>query len=478
MNTPGIALNLSLISVSLIAGTASCSRKEATDKDSRKPNILFIFTDQQNANALSANGNPYLKTPNQDFLAKNGISFINSYCTSPVCGPSRSCLITGRMAHETGVNYNDGSSVPETIPTFGEVLRNAGYKTVWAGKWHLPESWPTRKKPGSLIIRGFDFIKFYSDSIPMSDWGLGSNTDKPIADAAINYIRNYNDSKPLLLCVSLHNPHDICHVPRIPEKYPIPDPSVVLPPLPLNHEIPSGEPDIIANSRKREYYGNELLLSQSNDETRWRAYLWYYYRFIEEVDIQIGRVLDALRDKGMLENTLVIFTSDHGDGMAEKKWAAKLSLYEGPARVPFVMYFKDKIPATGIDKDHLVSGIDVFPTILDYAGIEIPDHLQGISLKKVIEKPGKKFREYVVTELGADLKDHTLTGRMIRTQQYKYNIYSKGERNEELFDMVADPLEMKNLSNDKDMQKIKDQLKSELKNWIQKTGDPFTAENF
>jgi len=478
MNTTASAIKVSLISTTILIGSSSCSRKEAKDEQSRKPNILFIFTDQQNVNALSANGNPYLKTPNQDFLVKNGISFLNSYCTAPVCGPSRSSLITGRMPHETGRNYNDESHIKEDIPTFGEILQNAGYQTVWAGKWHLPESWPTRKKPDSLKIRGFDFIKFYNDSIPMADWGLGSNTDKPIADAAIDYIKNYNHSKPLLLCVSLHNPHDICHVPRRPEKYHNPDSSFVLPPLPLNHEIPAEEPDIIANSRKRMYYGNELQLSQGNDETRWRAYLWYYYRFTEEVDVQIGRVLDALRDKGMLDNTLVIFTSDHGDGMAEKKWAAKLSVYEGPARVPFAMYYKDKIPALGVDKNHLVSGIDVFPTILDYAGIEIPDDLKGVSLKKVIEKPDEKFREYVVTELGVDIKDHSLTGRMIRTSKYKYNIYSKGERNEELFDMIADPLEMKNLAYDEDMQKIKNQLKAELKDWMKQTGDPFTADSF
>jgi arylsulfatase A-like enzyme len=382
------------------------------------------------------------------------------------------------MPHETGVNYNDGSSIEKNLPTFGETLSSAGYETVWAGKWHLPEPYPTRERSLPLAIRGFEFLKFYDTEASQKDWGFGSNTDKPLADAVVDYIEDYESSKPFLLCVSFHNPHDICHVPRIPDKYPNPDPSVELPLLPVNHSIQADEPEIITNSRKREYYGNELLLSQGNDEITWRSYLWYYYRLNEEVDVEIGRILQAIRDKGIEDNTLIIFTSDHGDGMAEKKWAAKLSLYEGPSKVPCILYYKGKISANQPNKDHLVSGIDIFPTILDYAGIDIPDNLNGVSLKSIIEHPEKNTREFIVTELGVDIKDHSLTGRMIRSQQYKYNIYSKGDRNEELFDLSLDPLENINLAYDKDMQMIKNKLKAELKEWMVQTEDPFTAINF
>ncbi len=477
MNVSRIALNISFVSASLVISSSSCSNKNTRDNESKnRPNILFIFTDQQNVKAVSANGNPYLQTPNQDLLVKNGISFLNSYCTSPVCGPSRSSLITGRMPHETGVNYNDGSSIKDSIQTFGEILRNTGYETVWAGKWHLPASYPITGKNPKTTSRGFEFLKFYNTD--STDWSHGSKTDTPLADAAVNFIQNYEGPRPFFLAVSFHNPHDICYFPRNPDNYPNPDNSIALPPLPVNHNFRNDEPELISNSRFRDHYGDELLLSQKNDENRWRAYLWYYYRLTEKVDREIGRLLQAIKEKGIEENTLIIFTSDHGDGMAEKKWAAKLSIYDGPAKVPFILYYKGKISATGIDNDHLISGIDIFPTILDYAGIDIPENLNGVSIKKVIEHPEKQVRKFLVTELGVDPKDHSLTGRMIRTQQFKYNIYSKGDRNEELFDMIEDPYEMNNLAYDENMQEVKNQLKSDLKGWILKTNDPFTAANF
>ncbi len=470
MKTSQITMLASAFSASLINSMVFSQNKSSQPLQDRKPNIVFIFTDQQNVKAVSANNNPYLNTPNIDFLVKNGVSFTNSYCTSPVSGPSRSSLITGRMPHVTGVDYNNGASVKEGIPNIGEILTHEGYETVWAGKWHLPVASPASRLKNNHIP-GFKTLMYYSPD--STGWELGARTDRPLADAVTKYIKDYNESKPLLLCVSFVNPHDICYFPRRPENYPNPDPSVKLPPLPVNHAIPSDEPDILANSRKRDHYGDELLLSQNNDDTRWRSYLWYYYRMTEAVDLQIGRVLKALKDKGLDENTLIIFSSDHGDGMGENKWAAKLSLHDGPAKVPFVIYFKNKIPATGINDQQLVSGIDLVPTILDYANVPIPKGLRGVSLKKAINSPDLIKRDYIVTELGVDPLDQTLTGRMIRTKQFKYNIYSKGQRREELFDMINDPYEMKNLADSPQFQTIKKQLRGKLKAWLKETNDPF-----
>ncbi|MEQ8415972.1 MAG: sulfatase-like hydrolase/transferase [Imperialibacter sp.] len=462
----GLLVSFALLLLFTFA-VSGCTQPEKRDETTKRPNVIVILTDQHNPNATSAHGNKYLSTPNLDYLVNNGISFANSYCTTPVCGPSRSSLITGLMPHNTGVDYN-GDSMKDGVKNLGEILSAEGYETVWAGKWHIPGSYPQRKDIDTLT--GFKVIDFYENDKP---WDLGADTDGPLADATVEYIQQFNGEKPLLMYVQFHNPHDICHFPRKPENYPNVGPDVELPPLPANHEIDPNEPEMIANSRFRDHYGDELLLSQDNDETRWRNYLWYYYRNTEMVDAEIGKVLDALRAKGMDENTIIVVSADHGDGMTEKKWAAKLSLYDGPAKVPFVVYYKDKVKATGVDNQLVVSGADVVPTILDYIGVTSNIAFDGVSRRPYIDSNKYDSADFVVTELAVDPFDKSLTGRMIRNNRYKYNYYSKGERNEELFDMVNDPLEMNNLSGDEEYLAVKTELKGQLKKRLAETKDPF-----
>ncbi|MEQ9220522.1 MAG: sulfatase-like hydrolase/transferase [Cyclobacteriaceae bacterium] len=443
-----------------------CTGSNGEKSKPGRPNVIVILTDQHNPKAISAHGNSYLKTPNIDFLVNGGISFMNSYCTSPVCGPARSSLITGLMPHNTGVNYN-GESMKPAVKNLGEILSEEGYNTLWAGKWHIPDSYPQSKDIDTLA--GFKLLDFYHND---ASWALGEDTDQPLANVTVDYIKRYDNEKPLLMYIQFHNPHDICHVPRRPDDYPNVGLDVELPPLPENHAIDPNEPEMIANSRFRDHYGDELMLSQDNDETRWRNYLWYYYRFTEMVDVEIGKVLDALTEKGMDENTIIVLSADHGDGMAEKKWAAKLSLYDGPARVPFVLHYKGAIPAKGVDKNQVVSGVDIVPTILDYLGVKANQKMDGVSLKPYVEA-SVLDRPFIVTELGVDPFDKTLQGRMIRTHRYKYNYYTQGARNEELFDMVDDPLEQNNLAYGNQYSETKAELKSKLKQWIRDTGDPF-----
>lgn len=457
-------LPVCLLVVITISGCINTSN-EGTDV--KRPNVIVILTDQHNPKAISAHGNPYLRTPNIDFLVNGGISFMNSYCTSPVCGPARSSLITGMMPHNTGVNYN-GESMRPGIKNLGEILSEEGYNTVWAGKWHIPDSYPQSKDIDTLA--GFKLLDFYQND---ASWALGEDTDQPLADVTVDYIKGYDSEKPLLMYIQFHNPHDICHVPRRPDDYPNVGPDVELPPLPENHEIDPLEPEMVANSRFRDHYGDELLLSQDNDETRWRNYLWYYYRFTEMVDVEIGKVLDALKEKGMHENTIIALSADHGDGMAEKKWAAKLSLYEGPARVPFVLYYKNQIKKQGMDDRLVVSGADLVPTILDYLPVSSSLKFDGISRKPYIESGQFDSADFAVTELAIDPFDKTLTGRMIRNWRYKYNCYSEGARNEELFDMVEDPLEQNNLVSDPGYLGIKNKMKESLVRRLKETDDPF-----
>ncbi|UCD53281.1 MAG: sulfatase [Phycisphaerales bacterium] len=439
-------------------------------KQPERPNILLVFTDQQVWRAMSCAGNPHLSTPAMDRLAAEGVHFERAYCTAPVCGPARASLLTGRMPHETGVEWN-GQSLQPDILHMGHLFRRQGYRTVWAGKWHLPESYPLRAGSRQRQIDGFDLLPFYDATKNWPEWGYGDVTDEPLAEAVAGFLGRRQD-KPFLLGVSFCNPHDCCYLTRRPERYPsaseIDGP---LPPLPPNHAIASDEPEFTTEKRALDHYGDELLLARDWGRSQWRAYLWNYYRMTERVDAALGTVLKALDESGMAANTLVLFTSDHGDGGASHRWTAKLSLYEEATRIPFLLRWPGHIPPGRVDAAHLVSQLDVLPTFCDYAGIATPPECRGQSLKTIIDNPRAAWRDYVVTELADDNRDRSRKGRMVRTAQYKYNIYSRGARHEQLFDLKHDPGETQNLAYEPALQGILETHRALLGQWMRQTND-------
>lgn len=452
----------------LVCAFAACKQQPAEKK---KPNVLIIITDQQTNDCISWLGNPNLMTPAMDSLAKSGVYFTQSYCTSPVCGPSRSSLITGRMPHETGVIWNS-TTISSAFPSVGDIFSNAGYETAWAGKWHLPHSYPAQVKMDSM--NGFKVLPF--QSLDSSSWELGEATDGPIADAAVNYLSSYQSDKPFLLAVSLHNPHDICHVPRKTKEYATwQQINKPLPPLPPNFDPEVNEPEVLTQKRDMDHYGDELLRTKEYTTKDWQAYLYHYYRFAEQVDYEIAKIMDALKANGMDENTIVILTSDHGDGAGAHRWAAKLSLYDEAATVPFIIRWKGEIPAGRIDRKQLVSGVDLVPTLCDYAGVVAPE-FTGKSLRPAIENQDKALRDYLVVELADDKLDSARHGRMIRDGRYKYNIYTTGKNNEQLFDLWNDAGETQNLVNENNYAAVRKRLRSELRQWIEKTNDDFPTQ--
>ncbi|MBE0654608.1 MAG: DUF4976 domain-containing protein, partial [Bacteroidales bacterium] len=165
--------------------------------------------------------------------------------------------------------------------------------------------------------------------------------------------------------------------------------------------------------------------------------------------------------------------SDHGDGAASHQWAAKLSLYEESVKVPMVLTWFGRTPKNVVNNQHLISGLDIAPTILDYAGIDIPSKMRGHSLKALIENPDTTWREFLVTELAIDPQDPSKAGRMITDGRFKYNVYSYGERNEQLFDLANDPGEMNNLAYSAAYTMRKNELKAKLEEWMRETGDEF-----
>ena len=470
---------------------------QKTKGQTDKPNIVLIFTDQQNAEMMSAMGNPDLNTPNMDRLAKRGVMFTNAYCTSPVCGPARSSIITGRMPHETGVEWN-GESIKDNIKNVGEIFRAKGYETVWGGKWHLPESYPQQSKSKQKGIKGFELLPF--KSLNPENWMLGSETDPQLTKAVVKFLDNKKTEQPFFLALSYHNPHDICFYPRkkgwvskndslLPIRYygfEYKLPEVIgshprntggLPELPKNYKVNKDEPEFVSDKRlyHKEYGLETHLAFQEFDDLEWQGYLNAYNKLTERVDAEVGKVLDALEANGLAENTIIVFTSDHGDGAAAHKWAAKLSLYQEASTVPMIVSYPDKISSGKIDESHLVSQIDIVPTLCDYAGIETDVPFTGKSMRSIIDDPKGNWRDYLVVELADFKPDPTRKGRMVRTSDYKYNIYSKGERNEQLFDLSKDKGEKNNLALKKEYGDIRKDHMTYLREWIEETNDNFVV---
>ena len=438
---------------------------------SSEPNVLLILTDQQTIRAMSTAGNRLLHTPSMDYLALSGVRFERSYCTAPICGPSRSSLISGCMPHETGVNWNENSTGPD-IPNLGHCFREAGYRTVWAGKWHLPGMFPHKFHPEQKEVPGFELLKLPFDfSSPR--WMRGNETDSPVTDAALDFLRNYRASEPFLLSVSYHNPHDICFFPAETADFPPPPQGVSLPPLPANHEPSEPEPEFVQQRRLIDHYGQEVLKARSWNRDQWRAYIYHYYRLVERVDAEIGKVIRLIRAQGLSDRTLIAFTSDHGDGVAAHKWTTKLCFYEEAVAVPLVLCWPGEIASGRVDTQHLVSGIDLVPTVCDFAGIPVPPRVRGASLRSILGDHPGKWRDFVVVELADDNRDKSRKGRAVITAGYKYAVYSGGVNREQLFDRANDPGEMKNLAFEPRMKEIRDDHLRRLRNWIQETKDDF-----
>jgi arylsulfatase A-like enzyme len=424
----------------------------------QRPNILYIFTDQQYAGAMSCAGNSDLDTPAMDRMAAGGVRFESAYCTYPLCTPSRASMFVGRMPHEVGITGNN-QPISEAFrqQELGHLLSNAGYECVYGGKWHVPQiSIP--KGHGFRSICGFD------------DVGL------PVR--CREFLQGPHD-KPFLLVASFDNPHNICEWRRqqnVPWG-PIGEPPRVedCPPLPANYAVPPFEPEairIITRGNPRIYPGDNY-----SDE-QWRRYRWAYYRLVEHVDAQIGQILDALDETGLADKTLIVFSSDHGDGHGAHHLVQKSFLYEEAMNVPFLVSMPGVTKPGHVDDRHLISScLDFYATVCDYAGIELPDGVEGRSVRPLLSgEDGVAWRDHVVAE--TFWQGHNCDGRLVRTDRYKYVAYTWGAYREQLFDMVADPGEMVNLAVYSKYDSVLQQHRDLLRAWCERTGDTFYGHHY
>lgn len=433
---------------------------DASRRAGDRPNIIYIMTDQQCADAMSCAGNMDVSTPNMDRLADHGIRFTNAYCAMPLSGPARGAMFTGYMPSETGIIEND-IPIPDSLQnrTLGTLVGEAGYDCAYAGKWHVP----TVDLPSEFA---FGFRNLH----PHNDIGL--------AEACIDYLREEHD-RPFFLVASYINPHNICEFARnqnTPLAH-IPDFTLEdCPALPANYAVNPYDASVLQFEKRQSY---ALYPSQDFRPDDWRRYRYAYYRLVEAVDAEIGKIVDEIDRQDLWENTVIIFTSDHGDGCGAHQWNQKTVLYEEVANIPFIVCLPGGRNAGKVLPQLVNNGVDLMPTICDWAGAAVPEGRSGLSIRDVAEAgdPALHLRDYVVTETNFNQTAGTL-GWMVRTPKYKYVLYDKGQYREQLYDMETDRGEMVNLAVDARYADIVKEHRAMLREWMETHPGPGRARHF
>jgi len=425
-----------------IAGTILSRSRLFAESGEKRPNILLIITDQQSGTMLGCAPNKWVKTPAMDSIMNKGMRFEKAYATNPVCVPSRFSLMTGFYPSSVGLRKNGNSEAAKQFVggALGHVFQKAGYETVYGGKVHLPGVM------GKITNCGFR--------------NLTSDQRDELADACAEFLKGRHD-KPFLLVASFINPHDICYqaiqahsgssrnvsraikVMREAERMPEGITREVFfskhcPPLPDNYEPTDREPEAISvfvKSRPFKQYVRENWTDEN-----WRVHRWTYARLTERVDRQIGKVLGALRQAGLEDNTVVVFTSDHGDMDASHRTENKSMSYEESARIPLMIQYPPMTKGGYVDNEHLVSnGLDIFPTLCDLARVPYQGELPGLSLRPLLNgNPVPTWRKYLMIE--------SELCRAITDGRYKYSLFDMAGPEEMLCDLRNDPGEMKNLA--------------------------------
>ena len=414
----------------------------------QRPNIIYIFTDQQTATAMSCSGNTDLHTPNMDKLAQNGVRFVNAYCSSPLSGPSRASMFTGHYPGETAMERND-APIPDSLKniTLGSLVERAGYECVYGGKWHVPEV--------NMPDRQFGFTTIH----PFNDVGLG--------EACAEFLSKPHD-KPFFLVASFNNPHNICEYARqqnLPHGN-IETPDIAdCPGLPANFARNPYDAGVIAMEQQRNYSAYPTIDYTITD---WRMYRYTYYKLVEKVDAEIGKIVDAIDKNDLWKNSVVIFSSDHGDGVGAHHWNQKSALYEEVVNIPMIVTLPEKKNAGKVVNQLVSNGVDFFASVCDWAGITAPAGTSGVSYRKIAEEASETVegQEYVVCETTFD-KGIT-RGWMVRTPRYKYVLYDKGTHREQLFDIETDRGEMRNLAVERAYKLVLEQCRDILDAWLHK----------
>ena len=472
----------------------------AISSNAQQPNIIYIMSDDHDADAINAYNNKFIATPNMDRIAKEGMRFTNCFVGNSICSPVRATVLTGQHSHLNGIKDNrtpfDGSKI--TLP---KLLKDAGYQTVLVGKWHL-HSLPTgfdywTVLPGQGLYYSPRLINMNNDTIRYNEYATSLITKQ-----TLTWLKEKRDpSKPFFIMMHHKAPHRNW-VPELKwlqvfskKKFPEPptlyadtigrgaafkhqrmsilkdmtlctdlkiDPQYIIniPHLkPDSNEIRSyhafmnGIPEGQRIKMKAIFSQRGIMLQRlkpTGRELLKLKYQWYmqdYLACVASIDESVGQVLKYLDETGLSENTMVVYTSDQGFYMGENGWFDKRFMYDVSMNTPLLVRWKGKIKAGSVSTS-LVQNIDFAPTMLDVAGVKAPDWMQGLSLKPILTgKQNELERKELYYRYYEYPIDHYVIPHLgIREKQYKL-IYFYTANEWELYDMKADPQEQKNLIN-------------------------------
>lgn len=457
----------------------------------KRANILFLFTDMQRYDSLGCNGS-ICKTPAIDEIASQGMNFKKAYTPIALCSPARGSVITGLYPHNHGqlANLGNFNSVFDRQildkKGYPELLSKAGYNVSYVGKWHLPKNsdtdfWGFDKWPTSwykeLQEAGIEW-DFARDEVQRLEWGADapfcgrSNlpADKMqeywVADQAIEMIKEYKDSdQPFMINVNFFGPHF---------PYSIPEP----------YDTMYNPEDIEQWGNFKEQFINKPLVQQK-EILRWNAshLTWpdwqkviaHYWGYCTFIDDQVKRITDCLDECDMADNTVIVYTTDHGDMLGSHRIFNKgMQMYEETHHIPMVISWPGVIEPASICNE-FVSLVDLMPTFLEVGNTEIPEEVEGRSLlplfkgKKPEDWPDDVYAEFHGYEPALN------SIRMVRTDKWKY-IYNPCSQ-DELYDLETDPDELYNLADKIAFKHIKRRMKARLLNWLRKTNDSIADEN-
>lgn len=430
----------------------------------KTPNIIFYFSDQQRWDTVGCYGQKLQVTPNLDKLAQEGTCYEHAFTCQPVCGPARACLQTGQYATQVGC-YKNGISLPGDINTLADYLNDAGYDTAYVGKWHLASDENNNYVNRAVPIERRGGYKDYwmaADQLEFTSHGyngfvfddenkrvdfVGYRTDC-INNYAIDFIHNHSGQNPFFMFVSHIEPHHQ-----------------------NDHKCYEG-PD----GSKARFKNYEVPGDLADTQGDWADNYPDYLGCCNRIDYNLGHLIDSIKEKGIYDNTIIIYTSDHGSHFKTRNTEYKRSCHDASIRIPMI------ISGPGFRGGNVIEGlvslIDLPSTILDCAGIEKPKNFQGNSLLTIDEKNNKKEHDSVFVQIS-----ESQIGRAVRTKEWKYSICSRNENVNKLFaetyfedflyDLVNDPFERNNLIKNDDYLSIKQELKDLLIEHMLKASEPY-----
>jgi uncharacterized sulfatase len=431
--------------------------KSGTDNSVKKPvNVVFIVVDDLN-NTIGCYGHPTVQTPNIDKLATKGLLFRNAYNNFAVCNPSRSSFLTGLRPETLGILNNRVplNSVLGDRITLPALFRQNGYYTINIGKVFNGSSarndttaWDEEYHFGATELgRQGTGRNMSQDRLAWCRWLMAEGTDEDQQDGktaakAIEFLKREHD-KPFFLGLGFAKPHDPFNAPKkYFEPYPL---ELCTPPSlpegwqpPYDHTLP-----------------DQTSVFNDFTDTDKREFLRSYYACTSFMDAQLGRVLDAMEDLGLMKNTMVVFFGDHGYHLGEHNWWNKVTVYEKCHGTPLIIMTGDSTVA-GSETTAFVEFLDLYPTLASYFGLEgIPEYLEGESFEKILQEPDTSFRDHVntLTVRGE------MIGRSVKTREWRYTEWDDGKQGTELYDQLKDPREYTNLSDLPEYQDIKEEMK-------------------